>query len=94
MEDRFIELLKLFNDTFTKRKLILAIGRAKKSFWFSSERRDFPHRYTKWEKRAFLAAYSCVQIDEKKHWYKAAEKNYDLDYLDIAIIKWIKKFPF
>lgn len=92
-ESEFIDLYKRFTDEFTRRKLIIALGRAKKDFWFTAERKKFPSEFTSWQKRAFLRAYSCVQEDEKFHWYKSIRKNKKLDYLDKAIIKWVKKNP-
>lgn len=85
-----VEIYNKFDDDFTRRELILAIGAAGKDYWFSSEKKGFPSRYTRWQRRAFLIVYSCVHEDAKYHFYRSMEKNTDLDLLDISIIKWMK----
>ncbi|KKN48022.1 hypothetical protein LCGC14_0657080 [marine sediment metagenome] len=91
--DEFIRLYNSYNDDFTKRELILAMGKAKKTYWFTAERKDFPTRFTCWVRRAFLRAYSCVAEDEKKHWYDSIKRR-NLDFLDEAVIDWAKKNPY
>ena len=90
--DEFVSLYNEYNDEFTKRELILAMGKAKKSYWFTAERKDFPTGFTGWVRRAFLRAYSCVVNDEKKHWYNSIKKR-ELNFLDEAVINWAKKNP-
>lgn len=91
--DEFVSLYNEYDDEFTKRELILAMGKAKKHYWFTAERRNFPANFTCWVRRAFLRAYSCVEKDEKKHWYNSIKKT-NLDFLDKAVIDWAKKNPF
>lgn len=93
-EDEFLKLYKKFNDISSSRKLILAMGRANKSSWFSSERRDILQKLRNWDRRAFLAAYSCVQEDERTHWYDSLKKNPSLDFLDRIVIEWANKNHF
>jgi len=93
-KDGYVNLLKIYKDMFSKRKLMLAMGRSKKDYWFQSERRNFPTAFTSWEKRAFIAAYSCAPQDEKKHWYDSIKRSGNLDLLDKAIINWVKNNPF
>ena len=88
------EFLKLYNsnsDEFSRRELILAMGRAKHDFWFKTTKRDLM-QFRPWEKRAFLAAASCLPGDEAKHWYKANMKQ--LDILEQSIVTWVKTNPF
>ena len=86
----FIDLYNKYDDDFTRRELILAMGVAKKNYWFTTERKKFPSQFTSWERRAFLKAYSCVHKKERFHWYKSMEMNINLDILDKSIIKWIE----
>lgn len=88
--ERLVEIFNKFDDDFTRRELILAMGAVGKEYWFSAEKRGFPSRYTSWQRRAFLMAFSCVNEDAKYHWYRSMEKNTDLDLLDLSIIKWMK----
>lgn len=89
--DELMVLYRLYDDDFTRRELILALGAAGKDYWFTSERKKFPSQFTSWERRAFLKAYNCVHKDESHHWYRSMEMNTDLDILDKTIIKWMQK---
>ncbi|MBD3212677.1 MAG: reverse transcriptase [Candidatus Lokiarchaeota archaeon] len=93
-EDKFIKYFKKYSDEFSRRELILAMGRAKKYHWFTSERKKFPGNLTSWQRRAFLAACSCGPTDEVKHWYNYIFKHQNLTKLDKAVIKWVKRNPF
>jgi hypothetical protein len=94
IDEELNKLYNLYSDEFSKRELILAMGKLKKDYWFSSERKNYPSNYRVWERRAFLAAYSCVQDDEKKHWYTSILRNFNPDILDKSIIKWGKSHSF
>ncbi len=89
--DELMNLYNRYNDDFTRRELIMALGTAGKDYWFSSERKPFPSQFTSWQRRAFLKAYDCVHEDESYHWYRAMEMNTHLDILDKIIIKWMHK---
>ena len=93
-EDEFLKLYKNFDDISSRRKLILAMGRANKSSWFSSEKRNILQELRNWDRRAFLAALSCVQEDERTHWYDSLKKNPSLDFLDRIVIQWAQKNHF
>lgn len=89
-KDKYVELYNKYTDEFSKRKLILAMGKANNYPWFKSQKRNLD-KFSSWEKRAFLAAVSCLPGDEAKHWYKSVEKR--LDVLEKYITKWaIKEF--
>jgi len=45
-----------------------------------------------WQKRAFLAAASCLPGDEAEHWYRSI--NHSLDELEKCVVKWAKDKPF
>ncbi len=86
-----MDLYSHYNDDFTRRELILALGTAGKHYWFTSERKKFPFQFTSWQRRAFLKAYNCVHKEESYHWYKSMKINTNLDILDKTIIKWMQK---
>ena len=70
------------------------MGRANKSSWFSSEKRNILQELRNWDRRAFMAALSCVQEDERTHWYDSLKKNPSLDFLDRIVIQWANKNHF
>lgn len=90
-EDRFQQLYNEATDVFSKRKLILAMGRAHKSFWFRSQR-DNVLALDPWERRAFLASASCLGTDERRFWYRSLDR--DLDPLEKFIVQWAQANPF
>ena len=90
-EDKFFKLLGEARDQLSRRKLILAMGRAHHRHWFQSQWRnlfDEPH----WPRRALLAAASCMPEDERNHWYRSVEPR--LDPLEKAVMRWAKNSPF
>jgi hypothetical protein len=90
-ENRFQTLLNESKDQFSRRELILAMGRAKQSHWFQSQWRhlfDEPH----WTRRALLAAASCMTGDASSHWYRSVSPR--LDNLERAVVKWAMSKPF
>ncbi len=90
-ETRFFALLGAARDQLSRRKLILAMGRAKQRHWFQSQWRslfDEPH----WPRRALLAAASCMPADARNHWYRSVEPR--LDPLERAVMRWAKNTPF
>ncbi|ODS39978.1 hypothetical protein BEH94_00290 [Candidatus Altiarchaeales archaeon WOR_SM1_SCG] len=90
-EDKFLSLLSQPTDMFSRRKLILAMGRASQRHWFQSRWRDLfdePH----WPRRALLAAASCMPKDARNHWYRSVEPR--LDQLELAVMRWARDNPF
>ncbi len=86
-EKCFVELYNLHTDEFSRRELILAMGRAGQHYWFKSNKKNIT-QFRPWEKRAFLAAASCLPGDEAKHWYCANKES--LDILESSVVKWAK----
>ena len=85
-----IELLPRFSDHSTKRKLILALGKAGQNYWFRQHKtnwQQFPH----WERRAFLHGASSLEGDERKFWYGSIRNR--LDPLEEAIVSWSRQNP-
>ncbi len=89
-KDKYVGLINKYSDEFSKRKLILALGKSNNYSWFKSQKRNFD-RYPEWERRALLAAMSCLPGDEAQHWYRSI--NSRLDVLEKHITDWaIKEF--
>ena len=90
-ESRFVNLYNRENEQACKRELILAMGRAQERHWFQSQWRTlFEHPH--WQRRAVLAAGSCMPADARKHWYRSIEPQ--LDILERAVMRWAKSHPF
>jgi len=90
-ENRFVNLYNSETDQACKRKLILAMGRSQQRHWFQSQWRtlfDHPH----WQRRAVLAAASCMPADARRHWYRSVEPQ--LDILERAVMRWARGNPF
>jgi len=90
-EDRFVSLLANSKDSFARRKLILALGRAGQKHWFNSHWRtlfDEPP----WPRRALIAAASCMPTDARNHWYRSIEDR--LDPVESAVARWARANPF
>jgi Reverse transcriptase (RNA-dependent DNA polymerase) len=87
---RFFTLLASARDQFSRRKLILAMGRTAQRHWFQARWRalfDEPH----WPRRALLAAASCMAPDARRHWYQSVEPR--LDPLERAVMRWARQNP-
>src|SRR6266545_1157730 len=89
--DRFFRMLGEVRDSVSRRKLILAMGRAHHRHWFQTQWRNLFNE-APWPKRALIAAASCLPPDARKHWYKSIESR--LDPLETAVMKWAKAHPF
>lgn len=90
-EDRFVTLYNSETDQACRRKLILAMGRAQQAHWFQSQWRSlFDH--PSWQRRALLAAASCMPGDARRHWYRSVEPQ--LDKLELAVVRWARQHPF
>lgn len=88
---KFAGLLANSIDQFSKRKLILAMGRSSQRFWFQSQWRNLFDQ-PPWIRRATIAGASCLAPDPRKHWYKSIGPR--LDPLETAVMKWAKVNPF
>ncbi len=90
-QSEFEALYETHSDEFSRRKLILALGRAIQDHWFKMRKTDV-FGFGTWERRAFLAAASCLPGDEAKHWYKSIYGK--LDDLEKAVVDWARAHPF
>jgi hypothetical protein len=90
-ERRFLQLLNSSNDLFSRRELILAMGRAHHRHWFQSQWRHLFDEAS-WPRRALLAAASCLPSDARGHWYRSISPR--LDILEKAVVQWAKQNPF
>lgn len=90
-DDQYIKLYSdALDDNFSKREILLAMGRSKKDFWFRS-RKLYLQQMTPWVRRAFIYAASCLPSDEYKHWIRGIDSS--LDDVERAIASWAKKNP-
>ncbi len=89
-EDHYIRLYNDAIDDFSRREIMLAMGRSKKDFWFR-ERKQTICDMTPWMRRAFIYAASCLSRDEYKHWIRGI--NGQLDTLEQAVASWAKLNP-
>lgn len=89
--ERFFQMLGEARDNVTRRKLILAMGRAHQRTWFQMQWRNLFNE-PPWSRRALIAAGSCLPFDARKHWYKSIETR--LDPLEAAVMRWAKANPF
>ncbi|PNU20766.1 hypothetical protein C2E25_06005 [Geothermobacter hydrogeniphilus] len=90
-ENQFLTLYNHETDQACKRKLILAMGRSQQRHWFQSQWRTlFEHPH--WQRRAVLAAASCMPPDARRHWYRSVEPQ--LDILERAVMRWARANPF
>lgn len=90
-QDRFVALYNGETEQPCRRKLILAMGRAQQTHWFQSQWRSlFEHPH--WQRRALIAAASCMPDDARRHWYRSIEPQ--LDLLERAVMRWSKQHPF
>ncbi|MRN56855.1 reverse transcriptase domain-containing protein [Paenibacillus monticola] len=87
----FSVLLKKYEDSFTKRKLILNLGRANNKSYFRTNKLTFIS--DPWVKRAFLAAISCLPKNERDPYYKS-QNSIEHDFLNEIVEKWAIKHPF
>jgi hypothetical protein len=90
-QGEFCKLYSKMPDRFSKRKIILAMGRANQYHWFKTNKLDLG-QFPAWQKRAFLAAASCLPGDEAIHWYRSID--HSLDELEKCVVQWAKDNPF
>ena len=89
--EHLVSLYGQYEDTFSRRKLILALSKTNQGFWFRS-RKDDVFELGGWTRRAFLAGASCLPADERKHWYDFLEPR--LDKLEECVVAWARAKPF
>lgn len=90
-DEQFMGLYNAYPDEFSRRELILAMGRAGHDYWFKSNKNNLS-QFRPWEKRAFLAAASCLPSEEAKDWYQANKASFDI--LESSVVEWARKNPF
>lgn len=90
-QDAFLPMLGGAGDQVTRRKLILAMGRARQHHWFQGQWRNLFNE-SPWPKRAVILAASCLPPDPRKHWYNHIERR--LDVLERAVMSFAKAKPF
>lgn len=87
------QYVKVFNDSldeFSRREILLAMGRSRKDFWFRSRKQNL-QEMTAWLRRAFIYGASCLPSDEYKHWIRGIGGQ--LDDVERAVAHWAKKNP-
>jgi len=89
-DDQYVMLYNDALDEFSRRELLLAMGRSKKDFWFRSRKQSW-NQMTHWLRRAFIYGASCLPADEYKHWIRGIDGQ--LDDMERAITTWAKKNP-
>lgn len=89
-EDEYVRLFNDAVDEFSRRELLLAMGRSKKDFWFRSRKQSLGEM-APWLRRAFIYGASCLPADEYKHWIRGIDGQ--LDPLERAVAAWARKFP-
>ena len=90
-EGAFVKLYNEASDDFSRRELILAMGRCGHTHWFQGQWRGFLD-LPPWPRRALLAGASCMPGDARRHWYRSLDSH--LDPLERAVAAWAKKNPF
>ena len=83
-------LLAQFADQFTRRKLILSLGKSGQNHWFRRHKTDW-QQFSPWERRAFIRGASSLEVDERRYWYGSIKGR--LDTLEQAIASWSQKEP-
>lgn len=89
-DDQYVKLYNDAVDDFSKRELLLAMGRSKKDFWFRERKQDL-HQLPPWLRRAFIYGASCLPAEEYKHWIRGIDGQ--LDSIERVIASWAKKNP-
>ena len=87
------QYVKIFNDSldeFSRREILLAMGRSKKDFWFRSRKQNL-QEMTAWIRRAFIYGASCLPSDEYKHWIRGIDGQ--LDNVERAVAQWARRNP-
>jgi hypothetical protein len=90
-QDRFEKLYVEFEDTPSRRELMLTLGRAHKTHWFHARKRNLGE-LEPWSRRAFIAGASCLPEDARRPFYRSLREGTDV--LERAVIKWASDRPF
>lgn len=88
--ERLPHYYSLARDDWMRRKILLANGKAGHDYWLRAKKSQ-SEDMSRWEKRGFLYAASCLPADERRHWYRAIRSR--LDDLEKYIIDWSSSFP-
>lgn len=91
-ETRFEEMLKQYNDSPTRRELLLALGRSSNIKYFRANKSSSLD-VNSWTRRAFIAGISCLPESERIPWFKARSLR-SRDILDRIVEKWVEKNHF
>lgn len=91
--EKFSELKRKYTDEMTSRELLLCFGRASIIDYFRENKLKNTMTMPPWERRAFIAAISCLPKDERNAWYVSQSYKHR-DFLDQIIEKWAKKNHF
>jgi hypothetical protein len=92
-KDKLSSIMQIYSDADTMRELLLCYGRAKIIEYFRQNKMKNTATMTPWERRAFIAAISCLPKDERNAWY-SAQKLIQRDYLDKIVEIWAQKNHF
>ena len=89
--EKLVSLYSDSQDSFSKRKLTLALAKSGQDYWFRTRKDEFSE-LGGWLGRAFLAGASCLPNDERKHWYGFQEHR--LGVLEKSVMHWARANPF
>lgn len=89
-DDKYVKVFNDSLDEFSRREILLAMGRSKKDFWFRGRKQNL-QEMTPWIRRAFIYAASCLPNDEYKHWIRGVDGQ--LDDVERAVAQWARKNP-
>lgn len=92
-KDKFIDLIKKFDDNVTLRELILCLGRSKNLDYFRENKLKNISTFDPWVRRSFITAISCLPKDERTPFYKS-RSFINRDFLDKIIEIWAQKNHF
>ena len=86
--EKYVNLYNQHPDEFSRRKMILALGKSGSNHWFKTYKRNI-HSLSPWLKRAFLSGASCLPGDEATHWYRSISGS--LDFLEKTVVNWTNR---
>lgn len=84
-------LLSRNPDAPSHRKIVLAMGRARRRHWFDMQWTRIAD-YQPWIRRAVIAGMSCLPSDPRRHWYGSMAPR--MDSLEKAVASWAQTNPF
>lgn len=89
-DDQYVKVFNDALDEFSRREILLAMGRSKKDFWFRGRKQNL-QEMTAWIRRAFILGASCLPSEEYKHWVRGVDGQ--LDDVERAVAQWAQKNP-